>query len=79
MNLNQVTISSNRTNALVSFYKKLGLKLIVDALPRYARLECPDGEATLSIHFTETISICKKSNFMSECNVEKLSYITITN
>lgn len=56
MNLNQVTINSNNTNALVSFYKKLGLKLIVDALPRYARLECPDGEATLSIHFKETIS-----------------------
>ncbi|WP_299254690.1 VOC family protein [uncultured Lacinutrix sp.] len=56
MNLNQLTIASNNTNTLVSFYKKLGLKLIVDALPRYARLECPDGEATLSIHFTETIS-----------------------
>lgn len=56
MNLNQVTIASNNTSTLVSFYKKLGLKLIVDALPRYASLECPDSEATLSIHFTETIS-----------------------
>lgn len=53
MNLNQVTITTKNTNSLVSFYKKLGLKLIVDALPRYARLECPDGEATLSISFTE--------------------------
>lgn len=53
MKLNQVTIASKKTNNLVSFYKKLGLKLIVDALPRYARLECPDGEATLSVHFSE--------------------------
>ena len=57
MNLNQVTIATKNTTSLVSFYKKLGLKLIVDALPRYARLECPDGEATLSIHYTEDISL----------------------
>ena len=55
MNLNQVTIATKNTDELVSFYKTLGLKLIVDALPRYARLECPDGEATLSIHFTEDV------------------------
>lgn len=55
MNLNQVTIVTENTRQLVSFYKKLGLKLIVDALPRYARLECPDGEATLSICFTDDI------------------------
>ncbi|AEH00121.1 VOC family protein [Lacinutrix sp. 5H-3-7-4] len=55
MNLNQVTIATENTRQLVSFYKKLGLKLIVDALPRYARLECPDGEATLSISFTDDI------------------------
>lgn len=57
MNLNQVTIATENTRLLVSFYKKLGLKLIVDALPRYARLECPDGEATLSISFSEDILI----------------------
>ncbi|WP_299889278.1 VOC family protein [uncultured Lacinutrix sp.] len=55
MNLNQVTITTENTRPLVSFYKKLGLKLIVDALPRYARLECPDGEATLSIHYTDDV------------------------
>ena len=50
MNLNQVTIPSvNVANATV-FYKKLGLQLIVDALPRYVRFECPDGDATFSIH-----------------------------
>ena len=53
MNLNQVTISSKNLNKSVAFYKLLGLKLIVDALPRYARLECPEGEATFSIHLNE--------------------------
>ena len=50
MNLNQVTIPSLNVEKATQFYKTLGLKLIVDALPRYVRLECPDGEATLSIH-----------------------------
>lgn len=53
MNLNQVTIYSDKTHKSVEFYQKLGLKLIVDSLPRYARLECPDGDATLSVHETE--------------------------
>ena len=35
MNLNQVTITSSNLKKSSVFYKKLGLKLIVDALPRY--------------------------------------------
>ncbi|MCE2613754.1 VOC family protein [Flavobacteriaceae bacterium D16] len=50
MNLNQVTIPAMDVSSSVAFYQKLGLKLIVNALPDYARLECPDGEATFSIH-----------------------------
>ena len=53
MNLNQVTIFSSKTDELVEFYQKLGLKLIVNSLPRYARMECPGGDATLSVHFTD--------------------------
>lgn len=53
MNLNQVTIYSNKPVETVEFYRKLGLQLIVDSLPRYARLACPDGDATLSVHSTE--------------------------
>ena len=52
MNLNQVTIYSKKSVETVEFYQKLGLKLIVNSLPRYARLLCPDGDATLSIHTT---------------------------
>ncbi|HHC80560.1 MAG TPA: VOC family protein [Flavobacteriia bacterium] len=50
MNLNQVTIPSIDVAKSAAFYKTLGLQLIVDALPRYVRFECPDGEATFSIH-----------------------------
>lgn len=49
MNLNQVTIASLDVAKSTEFYKTLGLKLIVDALPRYVRLECPNGESTFSI------------------------------
>ncbi|NOT46781.1 MAG: VOC family protein [Acidobacteria bacterium] len=54
MNLNQVTIYSEKPLETAEFFKKLGLILIVDSLPRYARFECPDGEATLSVHEAET-------------------------
>ncbi len=37
MNLNQITIPSVDLEKAVVFYKKLGLHLIVDALPRYVR------------------------------------------
>ena len=53
MNLNQVTIYSSKPAETVEFFKKLGLILIVDSLPRYARLECPEGEATLSINHSD--------------------------
>ncbi len=53
MNLNQVTIFTNKTVETVEFFEKLGLIRIVDSLPRYARLECPDGEATLSVDIAD--------------------------
>ena len=49
MNLNQVTIASLDVTKSTKFYKTLGLNLIVDALPRYVRFECPDGDSTFSI------------------------------
>lgn len=55
MNLNQVTIPSIDLTIAVEFYKKLGLQLIVDAMPRYVRFECPDGDATFSIHLMENL------------------------
>lgn len=53
MNLNQVTIYTDKITESTEFYKKLGLRLIVDSAPRYVRFECPDGDSTLSLHETD--------------------------
>ena len=50
MNLNQITIPSLDVEKATQFYKTLGLHLIVEALPRYVRFECPEGNSTFSIH-----------------------------
>jgi catechol 2,3-dioxygenase-like lactoylglutathione lyase family enzyme len=44
MRLNQVTVPLVDYAASVAFYRLLGLKLIVDAPPRYARFELPEGD-----------------------------------
>lgn len=57
MRLNQVTVPLVDYENSVAFYKLLGLKLIVDSPPRYARFEMPDGDggepATFSIERVE--------------------------
>jgi catechol 2,3-dioxygenase-like lactoylglutathione lyase family enzyme len=55
MNLNQITVPSINLEVSVPFYEKLGLTLIVSALPDYARFECPDGDGTFSIHKVEAL------------------------
>ncbi|OUR92205.1 bleomycin resistance protein [Flavobacteriales bacterium 34_180_T64] len=57
MRLNQITIPSLNVEKSVRFYNTLGLQLIVDAMPRYVRFECPDGNSTFSIHNVETLPI----------------------
>jgi catechol 2,3-dioxygenase-like lactoylglutathione lyase family enzyme len=76
MNLNQVTVFSTDVPASVEFYKKLGLRLIVDSAPRYVRFECPEGNATFSVHHTEK-QIASDAIIYFECDdldstVEKL-------
>ncbi|UZO79976.1 VOC family protein [Aquimarina sp. ERC-38] len=55
MNLNQVTVPSLNLKRAVSFYQKLGLRLIVESIPTYARFECPEGDSTFSIHLVEKL------------------------
>ena len=55
MRLNQITIPSLNVERSVKFYKKLGLHLIVESLPRYVRFELPHGEATLSVHLVDQL------------------------
>ncbi|MGJ8746077.1 VOC family protein [Polaribacter sp.] len=67
MNLNQVTIPSLDVEKSIAFYEKMGLKLIVKALPHYARFECPDGNATFSIHQTENLTKGEGISIYFEC------------
>ncbi|HDZ06582.1 hypothetical protein LCGC14_0319280 [marine sediment metagenome] len=55
MNLNQITVPSLDLTKSIPFYEALGLKLIVKALPNYARFECPHGNSTFSIHQTNAL------------------------
>ena len=55
MNLNQVTVPVIDVEKSIAFYEKLGLTLIVKALPHYARFECPEGSSTFSLHQVETL------------------------
>lgn len=67
MKLNQVTIYSAKPTESIEFYKKLGLRLIVDSAPRYVRFECPDGNSTLSISFKKDILPSSNITLSFEC------------
>lgn len=53
MNLNQITIPVRNVEKSIDFYEKMGFRLIVKALPSYARFECVDGDSTFSLHQSE--------------------------
>ena len=56
MNLNQITVPSLDIAKSITFYKTLGLELIVEAQPHYARFVCPNGNSTFSVHLVEELS-----------------------
>lgn len=55
MNLNQVTVPVRDVSRAIAFYSKLGMRLIVEALPDYARFELPQGGATFSVHRVDSL------------------------
>lgn len=67
MNLNQVTIYTNKFAESLEFYKTLGLKIIVDSSPRYVRFECVGGDSTFSLHETSDSSACTNIVLYFEC------------
>ena len=72
MNLNQVTVPSLDISKAIIFYEKLGLKLIVKALPHYARFLCPDGNSTFSVHLTKSMAKGETVMVYFECkNLDK--------
>ena len=68
MNLNQVTIYTAKPQETAEFFQTLGLRIIVDSLPRYARLECPDGDSTLSIQHDENAEVSNNVVLYFECD-----------
>jgi len=67
MNLNQITIPSLNLINAIAFYQKLGMKLIVNSLPRYARFQCPDGNSTFSIHEVDVLPVGEGIWIYFEC------------
>ena len=67
MNLNQVTLPATDIARSVSFYRNMGFTLIVDS-PHYARFECPDGDATFSVHASEFPAPDHGAVVYFECN-----------
>ncbi|MEM9512825.1 MAG: VOC family protein [Cyanobacteria bacterium P01_E01_bin.48] len=61
MRLNQVTLPASDLAVSVPFYQRLGLALIVDAQPRYARFQVPGNDASLSLHRVNEQSQCQPS------------------
>lgn len=39
----------------IAFYQLLGLRLIVHTNMHYARFECPEGDATFSLHLVDAL------------------------
>ncbi len=67
MDLNQVTVPSLDLSKSVPFYQKLGLRLIVDSLPQYARFECPQGQSTFSVHQVDQLPTGSGTYVYFEC------------
>ncbi|MBD0405344.1 MULTISPECIES: VOC family protein [unclassified Flammeovirga] len=67
MNLNQITVPTLNVPAAISFYQKLGLKLIVHSDDHYARFECENG-ATFSLHLVDQLPQGEGTYVYFECD-----------
>ena len=67
MNLNHVTLIVTDFERSVRFYRALGLIPIVHSPPRYARFQCPDGDATISVEVTGEPALPPRAQIYLEC------------
>ena len=67
MRLNQVTVGLADYAASLRFYQTLGLRLIVDSPPDYARFETPGG-ATFSVHRDDNAAGASRTIVYFECD-----------
>lgn len=67
MRFNHVTLIVTHLETSLKFYARLGLRPIVLAAPRYARLEFPDGDETLSLEVTGEPAQSSRIQLYFEC------------
>jgi len=67
LRLNHVTLIVSNLDASLRFYEQLGLRPIVLAEPRYARLVFPDGDETLSLEVTGETAQASRVQLYFEC------------
>src|SRR5262245_49714000 len=67
MRFNHVTLIVTHLETSLRFYTMLGLRPIVLAAPRYARLEFPDGDETLSLEVTGDATSVSRVQLYFEC------------
>lgn len=72
MNLNQVTLPSRNLETSITFYQLIGLELIVDSRPRYARFVFPEGQSTLSLHHADDMPAERGSGIQLYFECDKL-------
>ncbi len=68
MRFNHITLIVSDFERSRAFYSTLGLVQIVDAPPRYARFQFPDGDATLSIEVTGEHPATSTAQLFFECD-----------
>lgn len=66
MDLNQITLPALDVASSVAFYRKLGFELIVSA-PHYARFKAIAGNASFSVHATDTLAAVPQTVVYFEC------------
>lgn len=67
MKLNHVTLIVSDFERSTAFYRTLGFVPIVHAPPRYARFQCPDSDATLSVEMTGEPPAPPRAQLFFEC------------
>ena len=68
MTLNQITVPSLDLEKSIPFYQALGLKLILESLPNYARFQCIDGNSTFSIQQVKQLPTGDGIHIYFECD-----------
>lgn len=68
MKLDQVTLAVADVPRAITFYRTLGLRLIVHTDDHYARFVCPDGDTTFSVERAEPPIAPSSATIYFECD-----------